>query len=93
MLEGVPAKLDGGSFQWQDLTGAVDVAFRAIPLRGDLLKHPAFLRLDFYERPGALHDFLGPADSGKREHLLFQLPSIRRAHRTRVDRVGFPVAV
>jgi threonine dehydratase len=23
------------------------------------LKNPAFLRLDFYERPGALHDFLG----------------------------------
>ena len=37
----------------------MDVAFRAIPLRGDLLKYPAFLRLDFYERPGALHDFLG----------------------------------
>jgi threonine dehydratase len=34
------------------------VAFRAIPLRGDLLRHPLFLRLDFYERPGALHDFL-----------------------------------
>jgi threonine dehydratase len=23
-----------------------------------LLAHPLFLRLDFYERPGALHDFL-----------------------------------
>ena len=36
----------------------MDIAFRAIPLRGDLLANPAFLRLDFYERPGALHDFL-----------------------------------
>ena len=58
VLDGVPAKLDAGGFVWQDLTGAVDVNFRAIPLRGDLLKNPAFLRLDFYERPGALHDFL-----------------------------------
>lgn len=58
LLDAVPAKLDGGGFAWQDLTGALDVTFRAIPLRGDLLKFPAFLRLDFYERPGALHDFL-----------------------------------
>jgi threonine dehydratase len=58
VLVGVPAKLDACGFEWQDLTGAVDVTFRAIPLRGDLLKNPAFLRLDFYERPGALHDFL-----------------------------------
>jgi len=59
VIAGVPAKLDAHGFAWQDLTGATDVAFRAIPLRGDLLEHPAFLRLDFYERPGALHDFLG----------------------------------
>lgn len=59
VLDGVVARLDSNGFAWQDLTGAVDAAFRAIPLRGDLLHHPAFLRLDFYERPGALHDFLG----------------------------------
>ena len=58
VVEGVPAKLDAAGFIWQDLTGAVDVTFRAIPLRGDLLANPAFLRLDFYERPGALHEFL-----------------------------------
>lgn len=58
MLESLPTKLQSHGFAWQDLTGAVDIAFRAIPLRGDLLKNPAFLRLDFYERPGALHDFL-----------------------------------
>jgi threonine dehydratase len=63
-LEEVPAKLDAGGFKWEDLTGAVDVVFRAIPLRGDLLKNPAFLRLDFYERPGALHDFLGQRIQG-----------------------------
>jgi len=63
-LEALPEKLDAHGFAWQDLTGAVDIAFRAIPLRGDLLRHPAFLRLDFYERPGALHDFLARRVSG-----------------------------
>lgn len=58
LLEAAPAKLDAGGFAWEDLTEAIDVHFRAIPLRGDLLQYPAFLRLDFYERPGALHDFL-----------------------------------
>jgi threonine dehydratase len=58
MLEELPRKLDALGFAWEDLTGAVDIAFRAIPLRGDLLGNAAFLRLDFYERPGALHDFL-----------------------------------
>jgi threonine dehydratase len=58
VLDGVPAKLEAGGFSWEDLSGAVDVAFRAIPLRGNLLHHPTFLRLDFYERTGALHDFL-----------------------------------
>lgn len=57
-LAELPSRLDAGGYRWEDLSGAVDVAFRAIPLRGDLLTHPLFLRLDFYERPGALHDFL-----------------------------------
>ena len=58
VLEALPNKLDAHGYAWEDLTGSIDIAFRAIPLRGDLLKNPAFLRLDFYERPGALHDFL-----------------------------------
>lgn len=57
-LATLPARLETGGYEWQDLSGAVDVTFRAIPLRGDLLAHPVFLRLDFYERSGALHDFL-----------------------------------
>ena len=57
-LAALPERLTAHGFQWQELVEAVDVTFRAIPLRGDLLKHPIFLRLDFYERPGALHDFL-----------------------------------
>jgi threonine dehydratase len=55
----LPAKLQAAGYEWEDITSGVDVAFRAIPLRGDLLQHPLFLRLDFYERAGALHDFLG----------------------------------
>ena len=58
VLAAVPSRLDAGGYEWEDLTGAEDIRFRAIPLRGDLLSHPLFLRLDFYERPGALHDFL-----------------------------------
>jgi threonine dehydratase len=33
-------------------------------LRGDLLKNTVFLRLDFYERTGALHDFLAQRIQG-----------------------------
>ncbi len=58
VLDALPSRLDAAGYRWEDLTGASDVRFRAIPLRGDLLDHPLFLRLDFYERPGALHDFL-----------------------------------
>ncbi|MBC8127969.1 MAG: pyridoxal-phosphate dependent enzyme [Gloeobacteraceae cyanobacterium ES-bin-144] len=64
LLDELPTKLDASGFAWEDLTGAVDVTFRAIPLRGDLLRHPAFLRLDIYERPGALHDFLSQRVQG-----------------------------
>lgn len=65
ILNALPARLDAAGYEWQDVTGAVDVAFRAIPLRGDLLTYPAFLRLDFYERPGALHDFLDKQIRGR----------------------------
>lgn len=64
VLEEVPSRLAAEGFPYEDLTGAVDVEFRTIPLRGDLLKNPAFLRLDFYERPGALHDFLARRVAG-----------------------------
>ena len=65
VLDSLPAKLEAAGHLWEDLTGAVDIAFRAIPLRGDLLSCPAFLRLDFYERPGALHDFLDKLVRGR----------------------------
>ncbi|MCF3648231.1 pyridoxal-phosphate dependent enzyme [Synoicihabitans lomoniglobus] len=57
-LDTLPARLAEHGYEWEPLESADDVQFRAIPLRGDLLHQPAFFRLDFYERPGALLDFL-----------------------------------
>nr|WP_281375545.1 pyridoxal-phosphate dependent enzyme [Haloferula luteola] len=57
-LDAVSTRLNGQGFEWRLREDAVDVRFRAIPLRQDLLSHPVFLRLDFYEREGALRDFL-----------------------------------
>ncbi len=57
-LDALPARLDQHGYAWEELDQAEDVQFRAIPLRGDLLHQPAFFRLNFYERPGALLDFL-----------------------------------
>jgi threonine dehydratase len=65
VLDALPGRLAATGHAWEDVTGAVDVAFRAIPLRGDLLGFPAFLRLDFYERAGALHDFLDKRIRGR----------------------------
>jgi threonine dehydratase len=65
VLRDLPGRLDAAGYEWEDVTGAVDVAFRAIPWRADLLAHPAFMRLDFYERPGALHAFLGQQIRGR----------------------------
>ena len=65
VLAELPARLESRGFSWEDLTGATDVLFRAIPLRGDLLRCPLFLRLDFYERAGALHDFLDAVIRGR----------------------------
>lgn len=63
-IQSISNKLDENGYTWQDISGAMDVNFRAIPFRSDLLSHPAFLRLDFYERPGALHDFLAKQLTG-----------------------------
>lgn len=57
-LDAIESRLDAGGFEWEDVAGATDIQFRAIPLRSGLLDYPLFLRLDFYERAGALHDFL-----------------------------------
>jgi threonine dehydratase len=64
-LDALTTRLDSHGYTWEPLEGAVDVQFRAIPLRGDRLHHPAFFRLDFYERPGALLDFLHSRVEGR----------------------------
>lgn len=58
VIDELAVRLDAKGLKWKEIGEAEDVYFRAIPLRGDLLTAPAFIRLDFYERPGALHDFL-----------------------------------
>jgi threonine dehydratase len=67
----LPQRLDAAGMAWQDLSGAVDVQFRAIPLREELLAVPLFLRLDFYERAGALHDFLDTVIRGRASFCYF----------------------
>lgn len=71
LLDSLPAKLEREGFAWENLTGALDIRFRAIPLRGDLLRHPLFLNLEFYERAGALHDFLDKHIRGKANFCYF----------------------
>ena len=70
-LAGLPDRLAAGGYDWEELGGAVDVNFRAISLRGDLLTNPLFLRLDFYERRGALHDFLDKIIRGRASFCYF----------------------
>jgi len=70
-LDALPGRLDAAGLEWEDLTGALDVAFRAIPLRGDMVSHPLFLNLEFYERQGALHEFLDKTIRGKANFCYF----------------------
>lgn len=70
-LATLPERLTAGGYEWEDLSGAVDINFRAIPLREELLTNPLFLRLDFYERPGALHDFLDKIIRGRADFFYF----------------------
>ena len=46
---------------FEDLTGEVDVEFRAFPFEPSLVALPLFLEVEFSERAGALADFLGKA--------------------------------
>jgi len=51
-------KLAAEKIDWQNVSGDADVQFRVIPYNEKLMRDPVFLRLDFYERAGALADFL-----------------------------------
>ena len=46
---------------FEDLTGEIDVEFRAFPFEPNLVEFPLFLEVEFSERAGALADFLGRA--------------------------------
>lgn len=66
-LAAITGTLDACGVPWSDVTSDADTLFRVIPFERGLLRNPLFIRLDFYERPGALHDFLsrdlGPNDN------------------------------
>ena len=48
---------------FEDLTGEIDVEFRAFPFKPALVEFPLFLEVEFSERAGALADFLGKASN------------------------------
>lgn len=59
------------NYRWEEVSGAEDIEFRAIPIHAELLSHPLFLKLEFYERPGALHDFLSDTIRGRANFCYF----------------------
>lgn len=60
-LQAVRDKLTASGYRWEEVTDLNEAAFRFIPMHSRLLKHSVLLALDFYERPGALHDFMNTA--------------------------------
>lgn len=63
-------KLSEKKIEWQHVTGEADVLFRVIPYEEKLMRLPVFLRLDFYERPGALSAFL-EKNLGENENICY----------------------
>lgn len=57
-FEEIGEKLSAQKIAWKNVTGDADVQFRVIHYNEKAMHEPVFLRLDFYERPGALADFL-----------------------------------
>ncbi|MEO0796674.1 MAG: pyridoxal-phosphate dependent enzyme [Verrucomicrobiota bacterium] len=57
-LQAVRQRLENDGYRWEDVSGGEDIEYRAIPCHAELLNCPVFLSLEFYERHGALHDFL-----------------------------------
>lgn len=58
-LDALSATLSTAGIPCRDVTGHQDVEFRVIPFRASLVRNPWFVHLEFYERPGALAQFLG----------------------------------
>ncbi|WP_309387830.1 pyridoxal-phosphate dependent enzyme [Cerasicoccus frondis] len=70
-LVAIRERLTAGGYRWEDVSGGEDIEFRAIPCHVELLQTPVFLKLEFYERPGALHDFLSDTIRGRANFCYF----------------------
>ena len=57
-LQLLEQRLTDLSIPHEDVTSQEDVEFRIIQYEPDLFTHPYFIKLEFPERAGALHDFL-----------------------------------
>ncbi len=64
-LDQLKQQLDDKAYDWEEVSGDEDIEFRTIACRSELLTHPAFFQLSFYERPGALHEFLEETICGR----------------------------
>jgi|SRR6516162_1072460 threonine dehydratase len=65
VLASLPMRLDAAGYEWQDLTGAVDVAFRAFHREEICSPFSLFCASTVEERAGALHDFLDQQIRGR----------------------------
>lgn len=57
-IQAAEAALAKAGYPFERISDDEEIRYRLIPLRPELLQHPLFLDLEFYERPGALHAFL-----------------------------------
>jgi threonine dehydratase len=57
-LEVMYKRLNELGIPYEDVTSEEDVEFRIIHYEPNLFANPYFIKLEFPERPGALHDFL-----------------------------------
>ena len=51
-------RLEQLGITFEEATGDEDVEFRIIPYDASLIEYPCFIKIEFPERAGALHDFL-----------------------------------
>ena len=58
LLEKLDQHSQDFNIPYEDVTSEEDVEFRIIHYESDLFTHPYFIKLEFPERAGALHDFL-----------------------------------
>lgn len=57
-FERLHSQLAKANLHFEEVTQSETVLFRVIPFRPDLIADPAFLHIDFPERPGALRDLM-----------------------------------